>query len=166
MILASAFVAFAADAAAQSSSSPRGTGRAAIARAHTLPLATNLAEDAEVGARGRKPILLFFDREECPYCERALREYLVPLSRDEWKDRALFRQVEMDRALPVIDFDGRPTTHAALAARYKATLSPTVLVVDGKGTPLSGPLVGLMTVDFYGSYLENALTEASKRMRR
>jgi thioredoxin-related protein len=143
---------------------PRGTGRPKLQRAAQLTLAWDLEHDGRTSARERKPILLFFDREECPYCEQALREHLVPLSREGWKDRALFRQIEMDRTLPLVDFDGKTTTHEDFAARLRMSLSPTVLVVDGNGSVLSGPLVGLMTVDFYGAYLENALDEAAKKL--
>lgn len=143
---------------------PRGTGRPPIARGAHLPLARDLAADGSISTRTRRPILLFFDREECPYCERALREYLVPLSRDEWKERTLFRQVEMDHALPVRGFDGRMTTHEALAAGYGVTLSPTVAFVDARGRVLGDPLVGLTTVDFYGAYLETALVQATERL--
>ena len=143
---------------------PRGTGRPKLVRAAQLPLAQDLADDARTSIRERKPILLFFDREECPYCEQALREYLVPLSQEGWRDRALFRQIEIDRPLPLIDFDGKATTHEDLASRFGVSLSPTVLVVDGKGSVLSGPLVGLMTVDFYGAYLEGALDAAARKL--
>ena len=143
---------------------PRGSGLPPIARDAQLPMASDLAADAAISRRDRRPILLFFDRVECPYCERALREYLVPLSRDEWKDRAIFRQVEIDRALPVRDFDGRMTTHAALAASYGVSLSPTVAFADARGRLLVEPLVGLMTVDFYGAYLDRALAAATERL--
>ena len=165
-ILASACALFAAAPlrAQRSLTTPPGTGRPAIARQAQLPLATDLAEDASTSARERRPILLFFDREECPYCERALREYLVPLSREEWKARALFRQVEIDRSLPVRGFDGRMTTHDALAASYGVRLSPTVAFVDARGRMLGEPVVGLTTVDFYGAYLEKALEQAIERL--
>ena len=143
---------------------PRGTGRPAISRSAQLPLASDLAADAKVSAHERRPILLFFDREECPYCEQALREYLVPLSQEGWKDKALFRQIEIDRTLPVRGFDGSMTTHRAIAARYAVSLSPTVLLVDASGNALAGPLVGLTTVDFYGAYLENALEQATRKL--
>jgi thioredoxin-related protein len=114
--------------------------------------------------RERKPLLLFFDRGECPYCEQALREYLLPMASEGWGERALFRQVEIDRTLPLIGFDGRETTHRALSERYGAVLSPTVVVVGPDGERLSDPLVGLM-VDFYGAYLENALAEGAAKLR-
>jgi len=110
------------------------------------------------------PILLFFDRDECPYCEQALREYLVPFSREEWKGKAVFRQVGIDRRDPVVDFAGVRTTHQALAERYGVFLSPTVLIVDAKGNRLAEPIVGLLTVDFYGAYIDNALKAARGRL--
>jgi hypothetical protein len=86
------------------------------------------------------------------------------LSRGDWGERALFRQIDIDRPLPLTDFDGSATTHEALAARLRVRLSPTVLVVDGAGKLLARPLVGLMTVDFYGAYLETALDDAMKKL--
>jgi thioredoxin-related protein len=141
-----------------------GTGKSAVQRRAELPPATDLAADAAASRRKRQPILLFFDRDECPYCEQALREYLVPFSREEWQGKALFRQVGIDRRDPVLDFSGARTTHQALAERYGVFLSPTVLVVDANGTPLGEPIVGLLTVDFYGAYIDNALKAARARL--
>jgi protein-disulfide isomerase len=161
-ILASAPLALGArPAAAQRAlATPPNTGAPARKRAATLPLARDLAADA----RQRKPVVLFFDREECPYCERALREYLVPMAQDGGEARALFRQVEIDLALPLAGFDGAATTHRALAQRYGVRLSPTVIVVGPDGTPLAAPVVGLMP-DFYAAYLDAAVNEAIARLR-
>jgi hypothetical protein len=146
--------------------SPPGLAGPARTRPAELPLAGNLAADAATATRERIPIVLLFDRDNCPYCERALREYLVPMSREgRWRTEALFRQVEIDRTLPLVDFAGAATTHRELAARYGAELSPTVLVVDARGEPIGAPIVGLMTVDFYGAYLENAFEAGVERMR-
>ena len=137
------------------------------ARVHSLPRATDLAADGAHSRARRTPILLLFDREDCPYCERALREHLVPMSGEApWREDAMFRQVEVDQPLSVVDFDGSPTTHRALAARYGATLTPTVVVVDAVGAPLVEPIVGLLTADFYGAYLDDALKKALAKLRR
>jgi len=134
-------------------------------RAASLPPAVDLAADAIVAQRQRVPLLLFFDRDDCPYCERALREYLVPMTADPaWRDRALFRQIEIDRVLPLVGFDRAPTTHRDFAARRNVYLTPTVAVVDGAGKDLTDPIVGLTTLDFYGAYLENAITSGSGRI--
>jgi hypothetical protein len=166
-ILASGIAAFAArEASAQWASRPGDTARRPTIERHAdLPPARDLAADAAASARGRLPILLFFDREDCPYCERALREYLVPVSRSAWKDRAIFRQVAIDRTLPARDFDGTVTTHKAIAERYGAVFSPTIVVVDGRGRALADPIVGLTTIDFYGAYVNDALAAGARRLR-
>lgn len=136
------------------------------ARNYALLPASNLAEDGARSRARRIPILLMFDRDDCPYCERALREHLVPMSLEPpWRDDALFRQVEVDKALPVVDFDGSATTHRALAARYGASLTPTIVVVDAGGLPIADPVVGLLTADFYGAYLDDALKKGLARLR-
>ena len=145
-----------------------GSTAPAAARADTphrfnLPLAQDLAADAAASTRDRIPIFLFLDRYDCPYCERALAQFVVPMSKERpWRDRAIFRQVEIDQPLPLVDFDGSATTHRALAARYRVALTPTIVVVDGAGTVVGGPVVGLLTADFYAAYLENAI-EAGRR---
>ena len=88
----------------------------------------------------------------------------MPLAREEWKARALFRQIEIDRPLPATDFDGRATTHRALAERYGVRLSPTVILGDARGKPLAEPIVGLMP-DFYAGLLDRALETARAAIR-
>ena len=164
-ILASGLLAFGVRRVhAQALSTPPGTSRAPIARSAQLEAASDLAADGAMSARERIPILLFFDRLECPYCERALREYLVPMSREAWRGRAIFRQVDIDRPLPVVDFDGTRTSHDTIAARYRVRFSPTVIVVGGDGRELSAPIVGLLTVDFYGAYLDRALEDGVRAL--
>jgi len=150
--------------APKSRTSAGATGMPPVHRRVELVRATDLAADAAASRRDRLPILLFFDRDECPYCEQALREYLVPFSREEWKGKAVFRQVGIDRRDPVVDFAGVRTTHQALAERYGVFLSPTVLIVDAKGNRLAEPIVGLLTVDFYGAYIDSALKSARAKL--
>jgi thioredoxin-related protein len=166
-ILALASASAAAHARAQAGTSADAPSRATTRpRTLALPAAADLAADAKLSRARRIPILLFFDRDDCPYCERALREHLVPMSAEPpWRDDALFRQLEVNRDETIVGFDGRPTSHRALARRYGATLTPTVLVVDGSGEPLSEAVVGLLTADFYGAYLERALKQGHARLR-
>src|SRR4051812_5104255 len=50
--------------------------------AQGLPAAQDLAADGAAARSRQVPILLFFNRFDCPYCERALRQFLVPMERD------------------------------------------------------------------------------------
>jgi len=138
---------------------------ASAQHAFNLPAATDFRADAAIASAQRLPILLFFDRNDCPYCERALREFLVPMSKDsQWSGKALFRQVEIDEAAPLRDFNGATITHQAYAQRFSVRLTPTIVVVDSRGTPLGEPIVGLLTPDFYAAYLENAIDAASQKL--
>ena len=134
--------------------------------AAALPGAGDLTADG-AAAKGRQvPILLFFNRVGCPYCERALREYLTPMQRDPaYADRVLFRQVEIDKSKRLVDFGGRGTTHSEFAARYKIRLTPTIWFVDGDGKVLAEPIVGLPTIDFYGAYLDQRIADSLAKLR-
>ncbi len=83
----------------------------------------------------------------------------------EWRDRVLYRQVEVDTADPLVDFAGNSTTQRALAQRYNVRFTPTVLLVDADGKALGDPLIGFASPDFYGAYLEDAIRTATARVR-
>ncbi len=88
------------------------------------------------------------------------------MSRDDaWRARAIYRQIEINRPLPLTDFDGKVTSHRAFAARYRVALTPTIVLVDSAGNPLGDALVGLLTPDFYAAYLESAIEAARKGLR-
>jgi thiol-disulfide isomerase/thioredoxin len=126
------------------------------------PLATDLAADGTTAKATGKPILFYFERRDCPYCRRAA-PYLRALEQSHG-DRALLRRIETDRAdLPVRDFAGAVTNHAALAQLLKGTLTPSVLAVGPQGQPLVAPLVGLPDESFYSHYLEQLLKEAADK---
>lgn len=131
-----------------------------------LPLARDLHADGERSAREKIPVLLFFDLWDCPYCDRALREFLVPMAiGEEWRTRAIYRQVEIDRNDPVVDFAGGSTTHRALATSYKVKFTPTLHLLNARGEQLGTPVIGLMTPDFYGAYIEQAISEATRKLQ-
>ena len=132
-----------------------------------LPAASDLAADGATAKAQRVPVLLFFNRVECPYCERALREFLTPMERDpDNAGRVLFRQVEIDKASKLVDFAGNATTHRKFAQRFSITLTPTIWFVDGDGHPLAEPIVGLRTVDYYGYYLDQSINESLSKLRK
>jgi len=138
---------------------------APVFAAEGLPAAADLAADAAAVRAKKVPVLLFFNRFDCPYCERALRQFLVPMSRDPAvAAKAIFRQIEIDKPDPLIDFDGRATTHKAFAARFNIRYTPTIWFVDAEGKPLVEAIVGLRTVDFYGWYLEQAIADSQARL--
>ena len=135
--------------------------------APALPGAGDLAADGVAAKAQKLPILLFFNRVGCPYCERALRQFLTPMQRDPaYAGRVIFRQVEIDKAMRLVDFAGHVTTHRDFASHYDIRLTPTIWFVDGDGNVLAEPIVGLRTADFYGYYLDQAIDESRARLQR
>ena len=132
-----------------------------------LPAASDLAADGATAKAQRVPVLLFFNRVGCPYCERALREFLKPMERDpDNAGRLLFRQVEIDKPSKLVDFAGNATTHRKFAQQFNITLTPTIWFVDGEGNPLVEPIVGLRTIDYYGYYLDQSINESLYKLRK
>lgn len=133
--------------------------------AEGLPAARDLAADGAAARPRKVPIVLFFNRADCPYCERALRQFLVPMQRDPaFAARAVFRQVEIDTLDPLVDFEGRASSHRDFAARFNIRFTPTIWFVDAQGKSLVEPIVGLRTPDFYGWYLEQAIADAQAKL--
>ena len=77
---------------------------------------------------------------------------------------SLIRQVDMDRATPLVDFAGRATTMGAFAASEKARMSPTLMFYGPDGRQLAEPIVGFKLADFYGAYIDRAIEEARGRL--
>lgn len=135
--------------------------RAAWGADSALPVPASLArEGARAQARG-EPLVLLVSLPGCPYCELVRRNYLLPMRAEglpAW-------QVDVnDRKRQVLDFSGAASTGAALAARWQATYTPTLLFLDAKGIEVATRLVGVAVPDFYGAYLDEALAQARKKL--
>lgn len=136
---------------------PLGLGATGAA----LPLAQDLAADARDMARSGAVMLLLFSQADCPWCERARREYLVPLRDDPaWRGRLVMRQIDIDSGAALTDFAGRRTSHRAFARSEGAKLAPTLGFYAADGRQRAEPIVGFRLADFYGAYIERALREA------
>ncbi|HUX29372.1 MAG TPA: thioredoxin fold domain-containing protein [Thiobacillus sp.] len=128
--------------------------------------AKNFQADAHAAAKRRVPILVVFTSPVCSYCDRAKREYLVPMHKDPaYRSRVIIREVTMGATTPLIGFDGAPTTEGAFAAAHKVFMVPTVMVFDTHGVAASEAIVGLLIADYYFGYLEAAIDEGMRKVR-
>ncbi len=126
-----------------------------------LPLAADFQADAAQARALKRPILVFFAAESCPYCHAVEDLYLSPLYNDKaYTDKLLIRVVRIERQAGLRDFAGRPTTHAAFAESFGVKLTPVVKLLDANGKELAPALIGYSTPDFYGAYLEQNIDAA------
>ena len=137
----------------------------ALAAFDHLPLVQDLtALGRDARARGL-PILLLVSRSDCGYCEKLVDEVIGPMVKSgEYRDRILIRELMSDAVEPVRDFSGRWMPADAVAGRYRASLTPTVLFLDPEGRELAPRIRGINTVDLYGFYLDRSIERAIERL--
>jgi thioredoxin-related protein len=137
--------------------------RPALAADSALPIPASLAQAGAAAQAKGEPLVILVSLPGCPYCELVRRNYLLPMRAEglhAW-------QVDVtDRRRPISDFSGAVTSAAALAARWKATYTPTVLFFSGKGVEIATRLVGVAVPDFYGAYLDQSLAQGRKALGR
>ncbi len=139
---------------------------AALAAPDDLVQAKDFQADARIAAKRQVAILVVFTLPTCSYCERAKREYLVPMHKDPtYHKRVIIREVIVGTTTPLIGFDGMPSTHGAFAAAHQVLIAPTVKMFDSHGAQASVAIVGLLIPDLYFGYLEAAIDEGIRKAR-
>lgn len=132
-----------------------------------LPVAADLRADGQLARAQRLPIVLYFHSATCPYCREVEELYLTPLQKEnERAPRFLLRTVEIGQAQALVSFDGTRTDQRAFAKRQGVTLVPHLRFLGPDGEMLAPDLAGLTTRDFYGAYLEGAISTAGEKLRR
>jgi len=142
-------------------------GLAATSAAQRIAPASDLARAAREAQAAHAPLLVFYTQPDCPYCERARRDYLEPMIADPAaRDRLRLVEVDITSSAPLVDFAGRRTTQAAFARSTRIHLVPHLDFVGAGGEALAEPLVGLTLPDFYLTYLERRIDQARERLAR
>jgi glutaredoxin len=131
---------------------------------NALPVASNLEVDARDAVEAGVPLLLLYSLPGCPYCESVRRAFLLPLQAES-PPRARIRQVDVDSARELKDFQGRAQSHRSFAITEGITLTPVVAFYGVGGQQFAERLVGSMLADFYPSYLDAALSQAATLIR-
>lgn len=133
-----------------------------------IETASNLQAEAARAAKAGGPLIVIYSREDCSFCKAVKRDYLKPLTANpRYRDRIVIRQVNQDgEQQALIDFKGSAVTHAQVAAAEKVKLVPVVAFYGPDGRKLADPIVGARLPDFYQSYLEDAIEQSSKALKK
>jgi thioredoxin-related protein len=134
--------------------------------AEGLIAAQDFRADARIAAKRKVPLLVVFTSPTCGYCDRVKHEYLIPMHKDPaYRSRVVIRELNVDSASPLVDFDGTRTTQGAFASAHKVFLVPTVKVFDTRGNAVGDAIVGLLSPDYYFGYLESAIDAGIRKVR-
>lgn len=127
-----------------------------------LPLSRALAKESTLAVQKKRPLVVLVSLPGCAYCRIAREHYLYPLHR-EGKINVV--QVDMNGSQTLLNFKGETTTHGAQVRAWRSKVTPTVYFFDDKGQALAEPLEGGYLPDFYASYLDERLKEASRALQ-
>lgn len=112
------------------------------------------------------PLLLVFRADYCGYCRQLEHEHLIPMEKSgEYATRILIRRFSIDKGETITDFQGKTLSADAFATRYQASLTPTVVFLNAEGQQVAEPLLGYNSPDYYGAYLEKAITQAQQAVQ-
>jgi thioredoxin-related protein len=91
--------------------------------------------------QGKKGIFLFFEMDECPFCERMKTTILnQPDVQDAYREKFLVYSIDVNGDTEMTDFQGKHQTEKAFAFANRVRATPTLLFFD-----LDGKLVARHT---------------------
>jgi thioredoxin-related protein len=123
-----------------------------------LPPAASLARELAAALATGKALVVMVSLGGCPYCKAVRESYLVPL-RAEGQPVV---QVELNRAIPVADFEGAASTHVKVVRALRVRVAPTVLFFGRGGKEAAPRIAGMPLPDFYGAYLQERVDLANR----
>jgi thioredoxin-related protein len=91
--------------------------------------------------QGKKGIVLFFEMDDCPFCERMKTTILnQPDVQDAYRAQFLPYPIDVNGDTQMTDFQGKPITEKAFSFAHRVRATPTLLFFD-----LDGKLVARHT---------------------
>ncbi len=131
----------------------------------TITPLSDLARDLAEVERSRRPLMLIFSADHCPFCERLKENIVKPMLRSgDYDDRVIIRVTELDVYEAITGKDGKPIEPPDLARAYNVWVTPTVLILGPDGEELAPRQLGINNEDYYGAYLDAAIEEARAKL--
>lgn len=138
----------------------------ADARGVVIPEISDLGAELATARQGHLPILVMFSADYCSYCTVVKNDFLKPMMYSgDYEGKVLFRMVTLSSGRELVDVDGRRIDAREFADRYQVRVTPTLVFIDGQGRQVAEKMVGLTTPDFFGGYLDDAITTAHHHVR-
>lgn len=129
----------------------------ANAAAATLPNAKSLRDELAMALKVGNPLLVLVSLDACPYCKVVRDHYLGPM---RVQDSLPVVQVNMHSNAALQDFRGTAQTHDKMVRTWQIRIAPSVLFFGADGAEVAPRLIGASSTDYYGSYLEQRLSQA------
>lgn len=87
---------------------------------------------------GKSAILLMFEMDDCPFCQRMKATVLNRADvQDYYRRHFLIYSIDTKGDVPIIDFQGMETTEKAFALAQRARATPVFIFYDLEGKPIT-----------------------------
>jgi len=128
---------------------------------HELISSTDLTRDGKLAGMGNRVLMIEFSSEDCGYCRLLEEEFLKPMLRNsEYGEKVVIRSISLSDNDTLIDFKGNSVSAGEIAAKYGVYATPTLLFLNENGIEVSDKLIGIWSVDFYGSFIDERIDSA------
>lgn len=128
-------------------------------------MATDLENVSILASQNKLPVLVFFAGLECEFCEALEEDHLGSMAHsNEYKDKVIIRKVFIDDYDDFRDFEGNKVSSEDFSDRFSIRVTPTIVLMDHKGQSLTKKILGYNRSDFFGVYLDEAISEAKNRI--
>ena len=125
-----------------------------IALLGLIPVLQNFDASLAAARAHAHPLVLYVSRSDCTFCRAFEQDVLGPLVKSEvFAGKVRFRELIMDK----------DPAASALAQRLDVHVTPTLIFLDGHGREVSRRILGYNRNEFFGYYLERAVTQAIER---
>ena len=92
------------------------------------------ADLQEAKKQGKKGIFLFFEMDDCPFCERMKTTILNQADvQDAYRAQFMLYAIDVNGDTQMTDFQGKDTTEKAFAFTHRVRATPALLFVDLDG---------------------------------
>jgi thioredoxin-related protein len=131
-----------------------------------LPPLDDLQQLSRLATQSQLPVLLLVSQYHCSYCDRMKEEILQPMQLDPaYRQRVLIRELSIDPGETLTTLRGLREATSEFISQYEVSVTPTLLFLDAAGREAAERIVGINTVDFLLLYIDDAIEQATTRMR-
>ncbi|MEW6590490.1 MAG: thioredoxin family protein [Pseudomonadota bacterium] len=115
------------------------------------------ADLAEAKKQGKQGIFLFFEMDECPFCDRMKNTILNQSEvQDAYRAKFLIYPIDVNGDTELVDFQGKTTTEKAFALGLRVRATPVLMFFDLDGKPVArhtGPVKDKAEFLLLGQYV-------------
>jgi len=115
---------------------------------HPIAKLERLDKQLDLVQKQKRPLVLLVTMPGCGWCDLVKQDYLQHLAKDQIKEGVFVFETNQG---------------GTELQRYKITMVPTVLFLGPEGE-IAERLVGYVSRDFYGAYLNDRIAAAKKRL--